>query len=611
MQSTLSNGAIVSRLLRLAWQYRGRCLLALFFQTLLIVLAVKNLGMVGLAIDYLRHVLDPSNLEPHWPFGFHPPPHWSPMQVILMVGATILTIALMRGLLQFAHTTNLSGLTNGQIIPALRAQVYAKLQRLSFRFFDLNTSGSIINRVTGDVQRMRSFIDEVLINGVTLAISLSVYFFTMLMIHPGLALACLLTSPVIVWVSIRFSQKIRPDYEVGSKNVDDLILGFSESVQGMEMIKGFARETDCRDRFEALNQKVCDHNHTVFRKVSRYSAFMEFMTNLNLAILLGYGGWLVYRGELSLGAGLVVFAGLLQQFSGQISNVANLLNIIQQSLIGSRRVFEVLDAPIEILSAPNARPIHSTRGEIQFENVRLDHSQPVLRDVSFHVKPGQLIAIMGATGAGKSALLSLIPRFYDPSQGRILLDGHDLRDLSLEDLRRHIGLVFQESFLFRATVAQNIAFGSPEATQKEIERAARIASAHEFIQALPRGYETMLQEGGSNLSGGQRQRLAIARALLVNPRILILDDPTASLDPETDAEIFQAMNEMMKGRTTFIVAHRVSSVRKADQILVLDNGKIIQRGTHEELMSQGGLYWRVARHQLIDSESLLREGVQS
>ena len=326
-------------------------------------------------------------------------------------------------------------------------------------------------------------------------------------------------------------------------------------------------------------------------------------------MLLAYGGWLVINGELLLGSGLVVFAGLLEQYSGQVNQVATIVNSVQQSLIGARRVFEILDAPVDVATNPDAPARPHMQGHVRFDQVEFayDGIDPVLRDIDLEVPPGRCVAILGATGAGKSVLMSLIPRFFDPTAGRVLIDGIDARELRLEDLRRNIGIVFQESFLFSHTIAANIAFGHPEATQEQIERAAHIAAAHDFIMALPQGYETVLSESGNSLSGGQRQRLAIARAILLEPPILLLDDPTAAIDSETEREIFAALDRAIAGRTTFLVAHRVSTLRRADEIIVMEHGRIVQRGTHAELVRQPGPYLHVANLQLIDGAALVRE----
>ena len=284
----------------------------------------------------------------------------------------------------------------------------------------------------------------------------------------------------------------------------------------------------------------------------------------------------------------------------------NIANSVQESLTSARRVFEVLDEPIEITSPADAIAIPRARGAVRFENVSFDYSptSPVLRDISFEAKPGQCIAIVGATGSGKSTLLSLLPRFYDPNRGVVMIDGIDARNLDLDDLRRNVGIVFQENFLFSNTVAANIAFGTPQASQAQIEQAARIAAAHDFIMELKQGYDTVLGERGSDLSGGQRQRIAIARALLLEPAILILDDPTAAIDSQTEFEIMASMENAMRGRTTFVVAHRLSTLQKADIILVLDHGRIVQMGHHSELIAVRGPYQRLANAQITDDESL-------
>jgi len=602
----VSNSVLVKRLLELTWRYREGCLKVLGFQISLLALGLCGLGLTGLGIDFIRHEIQPATRAPLWPFHLAPPPHWSPISVVAGICAAILLMAGLRALFTFFYSLELANLIQRDIVVDLRSRIYSKLQRLSFRFFDENASGSIINRVTGDVQSTRLFIDGVIIQTVIMILSLAVYLVYMLNIHVTLTLVCLGTTPLLVILSAHFSRLVRPAYNQNRTLVDKMILVLSESVEGIHVIKGFAREPETIARFSRANREVYDQKLWILDRVSRFSPSIGFITQVNLVILLIYGGMLVIRGALPLGTGLVVFAGLLQQFSTQVSGIVNIANSVQESLTSARRVFEVLDAPIEITSPPDAQAIPRARGAVTFEHVWFEYAapNPVLKDLNFDIKPGQCLAIIGATGSGKSTLLSLIPRFYDPGRGRVLIDGADARSLNLDDLRRNVGIVFQENFLFSNTVAANIAFGTPNATRAQIEHAARIASAHDFIMNLKHGYDTVLGERGADLSGGQRQRIAIARAILLEPAILILDDPTAAIDPQTEHEIMDSMENAMRGRTTFVVAHRLSTLRKADSILVLDRGRCVQMGTHAELINAKGPYQRLAQYQVVDEESL-------
>ena len=569
---------------------------------IILMFGIMGLKLLGVVIDIIRQALNSSLPSPIYPFGWNPPTGWSALQIVTAIAVAIMVLAMFRAVLTYIYNMITARLTQGEIVPTLRAQLYAKLQRLSFSFFDVHGSNSIFNRVTGDVQNTRLFVDGVLLQGVNMILTLAAYAFFMWQIQPALTLACLSVSVPLWWLAQFYSGRLRPGYLRNRELTDNMILLFSESVRGMQTVKGFAAELHQVRRFEEANNTVSSQQRKIFWDLSVFTPGTQMLSQLSLVILFAYGGWLYVQGRIPLGSGLVVFAGLLQQFTGQVANISTIANSVQQSLAAARRVFEVLDTPVEVQSRPDSIKLSRLTGRITFEKVTFGYTpeKPVLTEISFTAKPGQVIGIFGMTGTGKSTLLGLIPRFYDPYQGRILADGQDLRELNLDVFRRQIGIVYQESFLFSNTVAANIAFGHPRATMEQIERAARIASAHEFITALPHGYETVLGESGVDLSGGQRQRLALARALILQPPILILDDPTASVDARTENEIVSALREAMMGRTTFVVSSRLSLLRRADLILVLENGRLTQSGTHAELVHQPGPYHETALLQIMD-----------
>jgi len=610
-----STGMLVRRLLTLAWQFRANCVWSIVLSLLLLLLGIAGLQLLGLAIDVIRHGLDPSLPEPLYPFGWQPPAGWTPLRIVTVVALAIVAQAIVRAVLTYAYNMVTARLAQGEIVPALRAQLYAKLQRLSFSFFDLHGSNSIFNRVTGDVQNTRLFVDGVLLQGLNMVLTLAAYAFFMWRIQPQLTLACLCVSLPLWALAHYYSGRLRPGYLRNRELTDNMVLLFSESVRGMQTVKGFAAEAHQVRRYEAANDEVSSQQRRIFWDLSVFTPSTQMLSQLSLVILFAYGGWLYVEGRIALGSGLLVFAGLLQQFTGQVANISTIANSVQQSLAAARRVYEVLDTPLDVQSRPNALKPGRLTGQITFENVTFSYRPagrtrgdpagearevPALANVSFSAKPGQIVGIFGMTGTGKSTLLGLIPRFYDPQQGRVLADGKDLRDLDLDAFRRQIGIVYQESFLFSNTVSANIAFGHPHATLDQIERAARVAAAHEFITALPRGYDTVLGESGVDLSGGQRQRLALARALILQPPVLILDDPTASVDARTENEIVSALREAMTGRTTFVVSSRLSLLRRADLILVLEDGRLTQTGTHAELVHRPGPYHETALLQIMD-----------
>ena len=592
---------IFTRLLRLSWQYRSGCIKAILLQILLLAFTIFGLSLIGVGIDYIQHLVDTKSKIPVWPFGFKPPEEWSTMKVLCVIAVANVAFAIVRYFLTYRYSVTIVRLLQQGIVVELRARIYEKMQRLSFGFFDSRTSGTLINRVTGDVQSVRLFIDGVIIQGVVILISLAVYVSYMLSINVRLTLLCMLTVPLMWIVSAYFSRKLKAAYTKDRDNNDKMILDMVERVQGIHVVKGFARENEELKLLANDNRAIRDHKGKIFWFVSLFHPTIDLLTQANIVILLAYGGYLVIQDKLPLGAGLIVFLGLLQRFSAQVNTLAGIIDNIQQSVAAAHRVFEILDAPVEIHSPMNALRVHKAQGGVTFKSVSFEYNpgERVLDNADFDIRPGQFVGILGTTGSGKSTLLSLIPRFYDVKMGAVLLDGKDVRKYDLDDLRRQVGIVFQESFLFSNTIASNISFGHPYATRDEVVKAAKIASAHDFISALPQGYDTIIGESGSDLSGGQKQRLAIARSIILEPPILLLDDPTAAVDSETEKEIFEGIDSAMKGRTTFMVTHRISVLKRADIVLVMHHGKIIQRGKHEDLIKEKGHYRRCA---IIQSE---------
>lgn len=480
----------------------------------------------------------------------------------------------------------------------LRVALYDHLQKLSLRYYSDKQTGEIMSRVVNDTTNIEPLIahniPDMIVNVTILAGITGILFY----LSPQLALLTLIPIPLLVGVVWLFSGRMRDAFRVAQKKLADLNAVLQDNFSGMKEIQVFTREPFEKERVTNRSQGYTVKLLRALRLIAVYHPSVELAASLGTVIVLFFGGRAALAGTLPV-EDLVAFFLYLSMFYQPVTVLARMNEQVQMALASSDRVAEVLDATSDVVEKPQPVRIGRARGRIEFQGVHFAYTEgnPVLKDVSFVVEPGETLALVGPTGVGKSTVASLIPRFYDPTAGRILLDGVDLRDLKLRDLRRNISMVLQDTFLFNGTVLENIMYGVDGATQEDVERAARIANAHDFIMELPDGYHTRIGERGFRLSGGQKQRLSIARAVLKDAPILILDEATSAVDVETEQQIQKALNRLMEGKTSIVIAHRLSTIRHADKIAVLDGGRIVEMGNHQELMARGTLYRRFVERQ--------------
>ena len=518
----------------------------------------------------------------------------------------LLVLVLVRGVLSYFQGKWIE--TGSQNVAAdLRAELHKKLTELSFAFHDRSHAGDILSRAMADVDRIRFLTGRASWRVVDGLLAMVITAGILLWMNPRLALLAILAMPILVIRSVDFGFKFRPLSLRIQQQLSVLTTRIEQSLRGARVVKAFAREPDEIARFEEENELWYELSARSARLQATGSGMLQLIANLASVLILWYGGGMVMRSELTLGE-LVAFTTYLAQLLNPIRFLGMIIPAIAMAGASAERIFEILDTVPEVREAPDATVMPPFKGHVRFENVSFSYGKrrEVLKNITLEALPGKVIALVGQTGSGKSTLINLIPRFYDATEGRITIDGVDTRTVTLHSLRGQIGIVLQETTLFAASIRENIAFGIDGATDEAIQDAAKAASAHNFILQTAEGYDTLVGERGITLSGGQKQRLAIARALLTDPRLLVLDDATSSVDSETEGEIQHALDILMRQRTTFVIAHRLSTVMRADLILVLDKGRIAARGTHAELLKTSPLYAEIYRRQLRDTGSKTR-----
>lgn len=489
----------------------------------------------------------------------------------------------------------------------LRDGLYTKLQRLSFTYYDNARTGDLMSRLTMDVEGFKFFLaaglKELIRIILLIVISLSVMFYYSI----PLALVTMAAMPFLAIVVYKFDKKVHPAFRTIRKSLGRLNTRIQENVSGINTVKSLSKEDFEIGRFTVNNQEYREVNIKTSNIWAKYFPFMELIGNICMVALLVFGGYLVIDESLSLGK-LIAFFSLVSYILGPLMHLGFIVNQFSQAKASGERLLEILEAEEDIQEKDNALVPDKIKGHVRFENVSFKYvegDEAALKNISFDAPPGKVIGLIGATGSGKTSITQLMTRFYEPQSGKVLIDQKPSSEYNIKALRKHIGFVLQESFLFSTSIRDNIAYGNPTANIDDIITAAKRAQAHSFIMEMPNGYDTMLGERGMGLSGGQKQRIAIARAILIDPSILILDDATSAVDMETEFRIQKALNEVMKGRTTFIIAHRISSLKHADEILVLEDGEIVERGTHEQLLENGGPYQRIYDIQYQDKQAIM------
>lgn len=524
-------------------------------------------------------------------------------QVLTWSVLALLGLTLIKGVLNYFQGI-LSETASQNVAYDLRNEIQKKLTQLSFSFHDTSEAGELLSRAIQDVERLRFLTGRATLRILEGGLMIIVTMIILIVMDLRLGLFVLISMPVLVHRAYYFGSRFRPLSLMIQKQVARLTTAVEQNLRGSRVVKAYAQEPGEVERFEEENQQWFELTRASARLQAVNVPLMFLLSNIGMVVIILFGGYLVIQGQLTFGV-LLAFITYMGQLVEPVRRLGIIIPAVAIAGSSAERVFDILDTVPDVQDEVDAQPMAIVNGHVRFEQVSFSYGkQTVLSGINFEVQPGQIVALVGATGSGKSTIISLIPRFYDPTAGRILLDGRDIRQVTLNSLRSQIGIVLQETTLFATSIRENIAFGQSNTTEEDIISAAKAAQAHEFIVRSPEGYDTYVGERGTTLSGGQKQRIAIARVLLMNPRILILDDATASVDTETEHLIQTAFENLVKGRTTFVIAHRLSTVRNADLILVLDHGRIAARGTHESLLMTSKQYIEIYNRQLRHQEGL-------
>ena len=506
------------------------------------------------------------------------------------IALIMLAVYLLNNLFQAIANWVMAGISQ-RALKQMRKDLFTHLQTLPIAFFDRNPAGELMSRLTNDIDAVNQAVSQNVTSLLASVLTMVGILIAMFILDRWLALASLLVVPIMFWFTQFVAKYTRKGFQELQKHLGELNGVMEESISGQKVVRAFRRNETVIDAFRASNQDVFKAGVYANSYALLLMPLTTVLGNFFVIVLAGLGGWLALRNLVSVGL-IATFISYGQNFTNPLRQLANLYNSIQAALAGAERVFEVIDTPSEVDDGPEAIPLQSVHGDVRFENVNFEYKPgvPILKNMTLEAKPGQIFALVGPTGAGKTTIINLLTRFYEINSGRISIDGKDIRQVRKDDLRHELGLVLQDTFLFSASVMENIRFGRLAATDEEVVAAAKMADADHFIRQLPNGYETLLSERASNLSQGQRQLLSIARAILADPAILILDEATSSVDTRTEARIQKALLRLMAGRTSFVIAHRLSTIRDADHVLVINNGEIVEQGTHEQLLEKKGFY---------------------